>query len=123
MPCPGGPHREEHISSPVLLHGPELSETNIVPPTPANKAPGRAAERGEGRTVTKGNTFQRPTHRTQGRACVSQALQRVRHAARRDKPQRMMALCHHLRVTCVREAYGARKRDAAPGVAGATWEA
>ena len=120
-PCPGGPHREEHNSSPVM-HGPEQSDTNIVPQKPANNAPGRAAERGEGRTVTKGNTFQRTTHRTQGRARVSQALTRVRQAAHRDKTQRMTALFHHLSVDCLREAYYALKRDAAPGVDGETWE-
>src|SRR5919199_1892841 len=109
-PCPGGPHREEPISSPVM-HSPELSDTNIVPQKPANNAPGRAAERGEGRTVTKGNTPQRCTHRTQGRARVSQALTRVRQAAHRDNTQRMTALFHHLSVDCLREAYFALKHD------------
>ena len=113
IPCPDGPHREEPISTPVM-HGPESSDTNIVPQKPANNAPGRAAERGEGRTVTKGNTLQRTTHRTQGRARVSQALRRVRQAAHRDKTQRMTALFHHLSVDCLREAYFALKRDATP---------
>ena len=87
------------------MYGPEQSDTNIVPQKPANNAPGRAAERGEGRAVTKGNTFQRTTHRTQGRARVSQALRRVRQAAHRDKTKRMTALFHHLSVDCLREAY------------------
>ena len=88
-----------------MMDGPEPSDTNIVPQKPANKAPGGAAERGEGRTVTKGNTLQRCTHRTQSRARVSQVLGRVRQAARRDKTQRMTALFHHLTVDCLREAY------------------
>ena len=50
----GGPHREEPISTPVM-HGPEQSDTNIVPQKPANNAPRRAAERVEGRAVTEGN--------------------------------------------------------------------
>ena len=40
-PCLGGPHREEHNSAPVM-HGPEPSDTNIVPKTPANNVPGGA---------------------------------------------------------------------------------
>ena len=70
--------------------------------------------------MTKGNTSARRTHRTQGRARVSQALARVRRAARRDQ-QRMTALSHHLTIDCFREAYDALKRDAAPGVDGETW--
>jgi RNA-directed DNA polymerase len=68
----GGPHREECSSTPVM-HGPEQSDTNIVPKKPANNAPGRAAEWVEGRAVTKGNRRPRHTYRTQSRARVSQA--------------------------------------------------
>ena len=56
MMCMGGPHREECNSTPVM-HGPEQSDTNIVPKKPANKAPRRAAERVEGRAVTKGGVI------------------------------------------------------------------
>ena len=88
----------------------------------ANKAPGGAAEQGEGRTVTKGNMAPHHTHRTQSRARVSQALRRIRQAVRQHPSQRLTALCHHLTVDCLREAYFALKRDAAPGVDGLTWE-
>ena len=65
----GGPHREEPISTPVM-HGPEQSDTNIVPQKPANKAPRWAAERVEGRAVTKGNRRHvTRTGRRAGRAC------------------------------------------------------
>jgi RNA-directed DNA polymerase len=104
------------------MHGPEPSDTNRGPQQPANQAPRRAAERGEGRTGTQGNTLQRCTHRTQSRVRVSQVLGRVRQAARREKTQRMTALLHPLSVDCLREASDALKRDAAPGVAGETWE-
>ena len=65
----GGPHREEHNSTPVM-HGPEQSDTNIVPKKPTNNAPRRAAEWVEGRAVTKGNMrhVTRTGHRA-GRAC------------------------------------------------------
>jgi hypothetical protein len=65
----GGPHREEPISTPVM-HGPEQSDTNIVPQKPANNAPRWAAERVEGRAVTKGNRRHvTRTGRRAGRAC------------------------------------------------------
>ena len=68
--------------------------------------------------MTKGNTLQRCTHRTQSRARVSQVLGRVRQAARREQTQRMTVLLHHLSVDCLREAYYALKRDAAQGSMG-----
>jgi RNA-directed DNA polymerase len=122
IPCPGGPHREEHNASPVM-HGPEPSDTNRVPQKPANNAPGGAAERGEGRTGTTGHMPQRCTHRTQSRARVSQVLGRVRQAARREQTPRMTALFHHRSIDGLREAYSALTREAAPGVDGETWEA
>ena len=79
--CLRGPHREEDNSTPVM-HGPEQSDTNIVPKKPANNAPRWAAERVEGRAVTKGNMRPRHTYRTQSRARVSQALTHVRPASR-----------------------------------------
>ena len=62
------------------------------------------------------------THRTQSRARVSQGLRRIRQAVRQHPSQRLTALFHHLTVDCLREAYFALKRDAAPGVDGVTWE-
>ena len=65
----GGPHREEYRSTPVM-HGPEQSDIAIVPKKPANNAPRRAAERVEGRAVTKGNMRHvTRTGRRAGRAC------------------------------------------------------
>ena len=77
-----GPHGEECSSTPVM-HGPEQSDTNIVPKKPANKAPRWAAERVERRAVTKGNMRRRHTYRTQSRARVSQAKTPVRPASQR----------------------------------------
>jgi RNA-directed DNA polymerase len=72
--------------------------------------------------VTKGKTTPHHTHRTQSRARVSQALRRIRQAVRQHPSQRLTALFHHLTVDCLREAYLALKRDAAPGIDGVTWE-
>ena len=54
---------------------------------------------------------------------VSQALDRVRKAARLRKKEKFTALLHHISVDLLREAFFALKRDAAPGVDGVTWRA
>ena len=63
-----------------MMHGHEKSDSVIVAAKPANKAEQPAAEPVEPRTGTKGNADQRSTHRTQSRANVSQALERIRQA-------------------------------------------
>jgi RNA-directed DNA polymerase len=52
---------------------------------------------------------------------VTQALDRIRQAARQRKEERFTALLHHVNPDSLREAYYALKRDAAPGVDGVTW--
>jgi group II intron reverse transcriptase/maturase len=52
---------------------------------------------------------------------VTQALDRVRQAARLRKEEKFTALFHHLSIDLFREAFFALKRDAAPGVDGLTW--
>jgi RNA-directed DNA polymerase len=76
----------------------------------------------ERRAETKGNANQQSTRRAQDRVSVSQALERVRHAARHRKKERFTALFHHLSPELLRTAFSALKRDAAPGVDGLTWE-
>jgi len=61
-----------------MMHGPEKSDPAIVAMKPANKAEQSAAESVERRAGTKGNADQQSTHRTQSRANVSQALERIR---------------------------------------------
>ncbi len=53
---------------------------------------------------------------------MSQALDRVRKAARLRKKEKLTALLHHINVDLLREAFFALKRDAAPGVDGVTWQ-
>jgi group II intron reverse transcriptase/maturase len=76
----------------------------------------------EPRAGTKGNTGQQRTHRTQIRARVTQALDRVRQAARLSKKERFTALLHHINVDTLQTAFYALKRKAAPGVDGVTWQ-
>jgi group II intron reverse transcriptase/maturase len=52
---------------------------------------------------------------------VTQALDRVRQAAKQRKKEKFTALFHHLSIDLFREAFLALKRDAAPGVDDLTW--
>jgi group II intron reverse transcriptase/maturase len=53
---------------------------------------------------------------------VTQALDRVRQAARLRKKERFTALLHHVCVGTLQTAFYALKRKAAPGVDGMTWQ-
>src|SRR5215213_2166844 len=104
------------------MHGSEESDSVVVAMKPTNKAERSAAEPVEPRTGTKGNAGQQSTCRAQDRESVSQALERVRQAARQRKKERFTALLHHVDRAMLRTAFYAIKRDAAPGVDGVTWE-
>jgi RNA-directed DNA polymerase len=105
-----------------VMHGHEKSDPAIVAAKPSNKAGKPVAERVERRAGTKGNTGQRSTRRTQIRESVSQALDRVRKAARQRKKEKFTALLHHVSVETLEVAFYALKRKAAPGVDGVTWQ-
>src|SRR6267378_4711566 len=104
------------------MHGPEESDPVVVAGKPTNKAERSAAEPVEPRAGTKGNADQQSTRRAQDRASVSQALERIRQAARQRKKERFTSLLHHVDPAMLRTAFYAMKRDAAPGVDGMTWE-
>jgi RNA-directed DNA polymerase len=103
------------------MHGHEKSDPVIVARKPTNKAGRLAAEPVERRAGAEGNAGQRRTRRAQDRESVSQALGRVRQAARQRKKERFTALFHHLSIPMLRTAFFALKRDAAPGIDGLTW--
>src|SRR6266700_6400902 len=116
-----GPHREgEEPKS--MMHERGKSDSAVGAMKPANKAERSAAELVEQRTGTKGNADQQSTRRAQDRESVSQALDRVRQAARQRKKERFTSLLHHVDLAMLRTAFYAMKRDAAPGVDGVTWE-
>src|SRR5499425_2527852 len=113
-----------------MMHEREKSDPAIGAGKPTNKAEASAhaehgvsdaAEPAEQRAGAKGNADEQSTHRTQGRERVSQALDRVRKAARLKKDEKFTALLHHINLDLLREAFFALKRDAAPGVDGVTW--
>jgi RNA-directed DNA polymerase len=105
-----------------MMHGREKSDSAIVAVKPTNKAGQPAAEPVEPRAETKGNAGQQSTRRAQDRESVTQALERVRHAARQRKKERFTALFHHITIELLRLSFFALKRDAAPGVDGVTWQ-
>ena len=105
-----------------MMHDREKSHSAIVAAKPTNKAGSPAAESVEQRAGTKRNANEQSTHRTQGWARVTQALDRVRQAARQRKEKKFTSLFHHLSIDLFRESFFALKRDAAPGVDGLTWK-
>ena len=105
-----------------MMHGREKSDSAIIAVKPTNNAVPTAAEPVvEPRAGAKGNASQQSTHRTQRRESVSQALERVRQAARQRKKERFTTLLHHISIDCLQMAFFALKRDAASGVDGLTW--
>jgi RNA-directed DNA polymerase len=105
-----------------MTNGGGESDPVIVAVKPANKAEQSAAELVEPRTGTKGNASRQSTYRAQYRASVSQALERIRKAARQRKKEQFTALLHHISTDLLREAFRELKRNAAPGVDGLTWD-
>jgi group II intron reverse transcriptase/maturase len=75
----------------------------------------------EPRAGTKGNARQPDTHRTQGRASVTQGLERIRRTARERKKERFTALLHHVSVDLLAAEFSALRAHAAAGVDGLTW--
>jgi group II intron reverse transcriptase/maturase len=72
--------------------------------------------------VTEGNAHQQSTHRAQSRASVSQALERIRQAARERKTEKFTALLHHVSTALLEEVFFELKENAAAGVDGLTWK-
>ena len=106
-----------------MMHGPKKSDLAEVAGKPTNKAGIRTAtEPVEPRAGAEGNVSQQNTYRTQCRDRVSQALERVRKAARARKKERFTALLHHISIDLLQLSFYALKRNAAPGVDGVTWK-
>src|SRR5271169_6221093 len=114
-----------------MMHGHEKSDPAIVARKPANKADGPAAERSaaepnaaepvERRAGTKGIAGQQSTCRAQSRVSVSQALGRIRQAAKARKKEKFTSLLHHISIELLDEAFSELKENAAPGIDGLTW--
>ena len=105
-----------------MMHGRGKSDPVIGAVKPANKVAPTAAELVEQRPGAEGNASQQSTHRAQDWESVSQALERIRNAARQRKEEKFTSLTHHISIAMLRTAFFALKRDAAPGVDGLTWQ-
>jgi RNA-directed DNA polymerase len=103
------------------MHGDEKSDLAIVAVKPANNSGRPDAERVEPRAGAEGNVGQQRTRRTQDRASVSPALDRIRKVAKERKQERFTALLHHIDVSMLRTAFYALRRDAAPVADGLMW--
>ena len=105
-----------------MMHGREKSDLAIVAAKPANNDGQPSAELVERRAGAKGKADQQSTRRALNRESVSQALDRLRQAARQRKKERFTALLHHINLDLLRMAFLDLKRTAAPGVDGMTWQ-
>src|SRR3974390_136488 len=105
-----------------MMYGRWKSDSAIVAGKSVNKAGKPAAEPMERRAGAKGNADQQTTCRAPNRGSVSQALERIRQAARQRKKERFTSLLHHVNVDLLRLAFLELKRKAAPGVDGLTWQ-
>ena len=101
------------------MNGPGQSDRFVVPANPPNKA--AAAEAGEERERTKGNTAGETRPGRSAGSGVSSGLGRVRQVAQRDKEARFTALLHHVSLERLVMAYRDLRPKAAPGVDGVTW--
>ena len=103
------------------MNGHGQSDRFVVPANPPDKA--AAAEAGEERERTKGNTDSKTRPGRSAGSGVSSALDRVRQVAVRDKEARFTTLLHHVTLVRLWQAYQAISPKAVPGVDGVTWEA
>src|SRR5437899_3792081 len=103
-----------------MMYDHEKSDPAIVAVKPTNKAGQPAAELAEPRAGAEGNVSQQSTGRAQYRGTVSQALARIRQAARQRKKEKFTALFHHVSIAHLAEAFSELKENAAAGVDGLT---
>jgi hypothetical protein len=103
------------------MNGHGQSDRFVVPANPPNKA--AAAEAGEERERTKGNTAGETRPGRSAGPGVSSELDRVRQVAQKDKEARFTALLHHVSLERLVMAYRDLRPKAAPGVDGVTWAA
>src|SRR5213595_3488811 len=120
--CRSGPHREGEEPKP-MMNGSGESDSAIVAVKPTNKAEQSAAEPVEPRAEAEGNASQHSMDRARSRATVSQALERIRQAARQSKKEKFTTLLHHVSTAHLEQAFLELKEDAAAGVDGLTWRA
>src|SRR5258708_3517055 len=103
-----------------MMNGRGESDSAMVTGKARKKAERAAAEQAEPRAEGKGNAGQQSTRRAQNRVSVSQAVERIRQAARQRKKEKFTALFHPVSIDHLEEAFLKLKENAAPGVEGLT---
>jgi RNA-directed DNA polymerase len=103
-----------------MMHGRGKSDPAIVAGKPTNAVERSTAEPVEPRAGAEGNADQQSTDRALSRGDVSQALGRIRQAARERKDEKFTSLLHHV-TAHLEPAFYELKENAAPGVDGLTW--
>lgn len=105
------------------MHERGKSDGRVVPAIPLNNAPVATgvAEAEEERRPAKGNTASKTLPGHCAGPGASNALDRVREAARKDRKTQFTALLHHVDLARLRAAYWAIRPQAAPGVDKVTW--
>jgi RNA-directed DNA polymerase len=105
------------------MNGHGQSDRSVVPANPPNKAAAEAAaEAGEERERTVGNTAGETRPGRSAGIDVSSELDRVRQVARRDKEARFTALLHHVSEYRLMRAFEDLNPRAAAGIDGVTWQ-
>src|SRR4030095_4847497 len=116
-----GPHGGASGRKP-MMHEHGKSDRRVVPTKPPNNGAAfppvvgqRAAEVVEGRRLAKGNPHQRTMFRTLRRVDMSPELERIRHAAHRDRKMGFTALLYHIySLATLRRSYIGLNPKAAP---------
>jgi len=98
------------------------SDGPVVPAKPPNNAGVPAAEVVEERGPAEGNAASKTRAGLRAGPGASNALDRVRYRAQKDKEARFTALLHHVDVDCLRAAFRAINPRAASGVDGVAWQ-
>ena len=88
-----------------MMHERGKSDLAIVAAKPANEVEQSTSEPVERRAGAKGNASQQSTGRAQNRATLSQALERIRQAARQRKTERFTTLLHHIGPELLAQAF------------------
>src|SRR5580704_16895081 len=109
-----GLHREGEEPKP-MMHERGKSDSAVRAVKPANKADRSAAELVEQRAGTKGNADQQSTRRAQERASVSQALGRIRQAAKQRKKEKFTTLFPTSASDCSGWRFSKSRRTLRPG--------
>ena len=95
------------------MNEPKKSDMGIVAEKPANKGAQATAESVERRPMTNGNSQGQSTGRTQSRATVAQAVERIRQFVRKEPQEKLTTL---LLLRCApRAEVGCRIDDAECG--------